>query len=77
VRDFRHPLVGGLSLNEEVMQLIQDAGQRVVLYSADPGSPSEAGLRLLAGLTAEQSRLQPTQEKEARTGGPSFLRPGT
>jgi transcriptional regulator with XRE-family HTH domain len=59
VRDFRHPLVGGLSLNEEVMELVQDAGQRVVLYSADPGSPSEAALRLLAGLTAEQNPTGP------------------
>jgi transcriptional regulator with XRE-family HTH domain len=58
VREFRHPLVGGLTLGEEIMQLVQDAGQRVVLYSADPGSPSEAALRLLAGLTAEQSRPQ-------------------
>jgi hypothetical protein len=64
VRDFRHPLVGGLSLNEEVMELIQDTGQRIVLYSADPGSPSEAALRLLAGLTAEETRVHQTQGSE-------------
>jgi hypothetical protein len=68
VRDFRHPLVGGPSLNEEVMELVQDAGQRVVLYSADPGSPSEAGLRLLAGLTAEQSPPKQTQGSAAPVG---------
>ena len=53
-RAFRHPLVGGLALNEEVMELVQDEGQRLVIFSADAGSPSEAGLRLLAGLTAEE-----------------------
>jgi transcriptional regulator with XRE-family HTH domain len=62
VRDFRHPLVGCLTLNEEVMELVQDAGQRVVVYSPDPDSPSEAGLRLLAGITAEQSRARPATQ---------------
>jgi transcriptional regulator with XRE-family HTH domain len=56
VRGFRHPLVGSLTLSEEVMELVQDTGQRVVVYSPDPGSPSEAGLRLLAGISAEQGR---------------------
>ena len=53
VRRFRHPLVGGLALNEEIMALVQDEGQRLVVHTAEPGSPSEAGLRLLAGLAAE------------------------
>jgi len=53
VRGFLHPLVGGLMLNEEVMVLVQDEGQRLLVYTAEPGSPSEAGLRLLAGLTTE------------------------
>jgi hypothetical protein len=54
VRGFRHPLVGGLMLNEEVMELVQDGEQRLVVYSAEQGSPSEAALRLLASLTAEE-----------------------
>jgi transcriptional regulator with XRE-family HTH domain len=60
VREFHHPLVGRLVLNEEVMELIQDEGQRLVIFSAEPGSSSEAGLRLLTGLTAgvEQDRAQ-------------------
>jgi transcriptional regulator with XRE-family HTH domain len=56
VREFRHPLVGALTLNEEVMDLVQDDHQRMVILSAEPGSPSEAGLRLLAGLTADAAR---------------------
>jgi len=43
---------GGLALNEEVMELAADTDQRLVIYTAEPGSPSGAGLRLLAGLTA-------------------------
>ena len=60
VRDFQHPLVGRLVLNEEVMELSQDEGQRLVIFSAEPDSPSEAGLRLLTGLTAgvEQDHAQ-------------------
>jgi len=55
VRGLRHPLVGALAVNEEVMELVQDAGQRMVIYSADPDSPAGAALRLLAGITAEQA----------------------
>jgi transcriptional regulator with XRE-family HTH domain len=48
VRGFRHPLVGSLSLFEEPMDLVSDPGLRLVSYSAEPGSPSEEALRLLA-----------------------------
>jgi transcriptional regulator with XRE-family HTH domain len=58
VRGFRHPLVGGLTLNEEVMELVADGGQRLTVYSAEPGSPSEAGLRLLAGLAVPDSSVK-------------------
>ena len=71
VRAFRHPLVGGLSLNEEVMDLIQDTGQRMVLYSAEPASPSGAALGLLAGITAEQSRPRPTPPLPACATNPA------
>jgi transcriptional regulator with XRE-family HTH domain len=52
VRGFRHPLVGALTLNEEPMEIVADRGQRIVLYTAEPGSASENGLKLLAGLVA-------------------------
>jgi len=66
VRAFQHPLVGGLSLNEEIMHLVQDQGQRLVIYSADPGSPSEAGLRLLARLTAEHAPERALPQEPSR-----------
>ena len=58
VRTFRHPLVGWLSLHEEVLSLVQDPGQRLIVFSPDPDSPSEAGLRLLARLAADLAREQ-------------------
>jgi hypothetical protein len=56
LRSYRHPLVGTLTLNSEAMQLAEDTGQRLFIYTAEPDSPSEAGLRLLAGLTAESAK---------------------
>ncbi|MFJ5722981.1 helix-turn-helix transcriptional regulator [Streptomyces sp. NPDC093149] len=45
---YHHPLVGSLALDEEVMHLPADAGQRLVVLNAEPDSPSAAALRLLA-----------------------------
>lgn len=55
-REYRHPAVGPLVLTDELLQLPDDEGQRLVIFTAEPGSPSHAALRLLAGLTAERSR---------------------
>jgi transcriptional regulator with XRE-family HTH domain len=60
-RDFRHPLIGNVTLSEEVMELVADTAQRIVVFSAEPDSPSEAALRLLAGITAEQTKPQKAQ----------------
>lgn len=49
-REFRHPLVGTLTLNNELLDLSTDAGQRMAVFTADPGSPSAAALALLADL---------------------------
>jgi hypothetical protein len=46
-KTFRHPLVGPLTVNCDVLD-ITDRDQRVVIYTATPGSPSEEALRLLA-----------------------------
>jgi hypothetical protein len=51
-------MLPAIALNEEVVELVQDAGQRMVVYSADPDSPAGAALRLLAGITAEQARSE-------------------
>ncbi|MFJ9946272.1 helix-turn-helix domain-containing protein [Kitasatospora sp. NPDC091207] len=47
-KEFRHPVVGGLTLDFEALPLPEASGHRMLLFSAAPGSSSEAGLRLLA-----------------------------
>ena len=42
----RHPVVGELELAYEILE-IPDRGQRLVIYTALPGSPSLEALRLL------------------------------
>ncbi|MFE2185698.1 helix-turn-helix transcriptional regulator [Streptomyces sp. NPDC059455] len=46
-KTFRHPLIGPITLNCDVLD-IADRDQRVVIYTADPGSPAEEALRLLS-----------------------------
>ncbi|MFF3392517.1 helix-turn-helix transcriptional regulator [Streptomyces sp. NPDC002669] len=46
-KTFHHPLVGPVSVNCDVLD-IADRDQRVVIYTAAPGSPSEEALRLLS-----------------------------
>ncbi|MGW2517323.1 helix-turn-helix transcriptional regulator [Streptomyces sp. NPDC001617] len=46
-KTFDHPLVGPVTVNCDVLD-ITDRDQRVVLYTADPGTPSAEALRLLA-----------------------------
>jgi transcriptional regulator with XRE-family HTH domain len=48
VKRFHHPIVGDLILDFETLDLPGDAGQKVLVYSAEPGSPSEQALQLLA-----------------------------
>jgi transcriptional regulator with XRE-family HTH domain len=46
-KTFQHPLVGPITVNCDVLD-IADRDQRVVIYTAVPGSPSEEALRLLS-----------------------------
>ncbi|UBU15877.1 helix-turn-helix transcriptional regulator [Nonomuraea gerenzanensis] len=49
---FHHPLVGPLTLHYESFTVNSAPGQQLVVYQADPGSPSEEALALLGSLTA-------------------------
>ena len=44
---FRHPVVGEITVSFEALGLPDDPGQALFVYSVEPGSPSEANLRLL------------------------------
>ncbi|WP_411267367.1 hypothetical protein [Actinoplanes sp. KI2] len=47
----RHPVGGELLLAYESMELTAVAGLRLNAYRAEPGSPSQDALNLLAGWT--------------------------
>lgn len=51
---FRHPAVGDLTLAYESLDLAAEPGLGMTVYTAEPGSPSEEGLRLLASLAATE-----------------------
>lgn len=51
-RELRHPEVGELTLELETLALTDGSGHRVVMYSAQAGSPSHTALQLL--------RMRPT-----------------
>ncbi|MFD8725691.1 helix-turn-helix transcriptional regulator [Streptomyces sp. NPDC059629] len=53
VKHLRHSLVGAMALSFENLVIPGSSGQRLIAYTAEPGSPSEAALRLLGSLTAE------------------------
>jgi transcriptional regulator with XRE-family HTH domain len=48
----RHPVVGELDLSYEVMELAADSGLRLAVFHAEPGSPSQQALDLLASWAA-------------------------
>jgi len=61
----RHPVVGGLDLNFEAMELPSEPGLRLNVYTADPGTPTADGLKLLASWAATQEATSPAPERRA------------
>jgi transcriptional regulator with XRE-family HTH domain len=60
-----HPVVGDLELTYEVMALPADAGLSLVVYSAEPGSASLDGLRLLASWAATLDQFEQPEAAQA------------
>jgi transcriptional regulator with XRE-family HTH domain len=52
VKLLHHPIVGDLDLPYESFPLTPDLGQSLLTYTAEPGSPSQDALRLLASWAA-------------------------
>jgi hypothetical protein len=52
-KTFRHPLVGPVTVNCDVLA-VADRDQQMVIYTADPGSSSEEALRLLSVLGTQR-----------------------
>ncbi|MEU6288247.1 helix-turn-helix transcriptional regulator [Streptomyces sp. NPDC046988] len=63
---YQHPLVGLLELHQENFSLPDASGMELLVLSAAPGSPTEDGLRLLAGLGAEGDDAHPSVNAQAR-----------
>jgi MmyB-like transcription regulator ligand binding domain len=53
-KTFHHPIVGELTLAYEGLELAAEPGLTLTIYTAEPGSPSEEALRLLASWAAAQ-----------------------
>jgi len=52
IKSIHHPVVGDLDLNYEGMELASERGLLLLAYTAQPGSASHDGLRLLASWAA-------------------------
>ncbi|MGM1065455.1 helix-turn-helix transcriptional regulator [Saccharothrix sp. Mg75] len=57
VKYFAHPQVGRLELQFEVVQMPDDSAHRILMYSAEPGTPAEAALRLLGRGQADEAAV--------------------
>ncbi len=54
VKNFHHHIVGDLTLAYEGLEMAAEPGLTLTIYTAEPGSPSEDALRLLASWAASQ-----------------------
>ncbi|MBW8739665.1 MAG: helix-turn-helix domain-containing protein [Streptomyces turgidiscabies] len=60
VKRLQHPLVGELTLNYESFRLLDDSDQSMIVYSAEPGSPSAQAMRLLASWGRDATKISPS-----------------
>jgi transcriptional regulator with XRE-family HTH domain len=59
-KHFHHPLVGDLTLTYEALEPPGDPGQTIFVYIAEPNSPSQEALDLLASWSASPSAVSTT-----------------
>lgn len=63
-KHFHHPVVGAIDVAFDSMDLLADTGLTLTVYSAEPASPSEDALKLLASWAATNDvseKAQPDQ----------------
>lgn len=75
-KTLHHPLVGELTLAYEGLEIATDPGQRILVYSAEPESPSHDALRLLATwtLAPKQAPVEEIDRASLRATRPSLIR---
>ncbi|GAA2345712.1 helix-turn-helix domain-containing protein [Streptomyces kunmingensis] len=59
-KHYRHPLVGDLTLDCDTWSRADDSGQRLMVLTAETGSPSHDALRILTAWTADRADAEPT-----------------
>ncbi|MHA7306510.1 helix-turn-helix domain-containing protein [Arthrobacter sp. TMN-49] len=57
-KTFHHPVVGELKVHFDALELPAAPGLTMITYSAEPGSPSEDSLRLLASWAATNTQTE-------------------
>ncbi|MCK9903646.1 transcriptional regulator [Parafrankia colletiae] len=60
---YRHRLVGDLTLDCDTWASPDGSGQRLMVLTAEPGSPSHDALRILTSWTAEQPSTERTEDR--------------
>lgn len=64
----RHPVVGELHLTYESMEMPGAPGLTLLVFTAEPGTPSADGLRMLASWSATQATENTLQANDSRSG---------
>ncbi len=59
IKRFHHQAVGDLTLAYEGLEMAAEPGLTLTVYTSEPASPSEEGLRLLASWAATQEAGTP------------------
>ena len=62
---FHHPVVGDLTLVYEELAITAEPGQVLLVYTAEPGSPSAERLRLLASWAADSATPRAAAPRDA------------
>jgi transcriptional regulator with XRE-family HTH domain len=68
VKHFHHPAVGTVELAFEALDLPADPGLTLTAYTAEPGSPSDDALRLLASWAATAAPTNSETSDHTQTG---------
>jgi transcriptional regulator with XRE-family HTH domain len=67
---FHQPLVGDLTLNYEALELTADVGLTLVVYTAEPDSPSQEALDRLKSWSTPPNELPQTPDRKHESESP-------
>lgn len=65
-KKLHHSIVGDLDLTYEALELPADPGMRINIYTAEPGTPSEDALKVLASWAATQRSMTEAAAHQTR-----------